>query len=328
MSPLPAASREPRGKAVAGRFPRGSQQRLRLRQPVLRPSRWQRTVASIRRALQRFFSWGGWPKLAALATALTAVAALWFSAKSLGSTEKQYALSAQGQVTDRFTKSVEQLGSDKLDVRLGGIYSLERLARDSHADRSVIFEVLGACIRTHAGRYERHPGDASPFVQATGCTPSSVPTVDIQAAATVIGRRDRPAPPRERIDLRQVCLPNVILDGAYLDGAMLDGAYLDGAELRSASLVDATLVTAVLEGASFDNSNVTGADLRLTDLAHSVFHDANLTGVKLFAADLSDANLVGANFTGAHLGSIYYDMFTQWPRGFTPPRSRPHKDQI
>jgi len=38
-------------------------------------------------------------------------------------------LTEQGQITDRYTKAVEQLGSDKLDVRIGGIYALERIAR-------------------------------------------------------------------------------------------------------------------------------------------------------------------------------------------------------
>jgi hypothetical protein len=30
-------------------------------------------------------------------------------------------LTEQGQVTDRYTKAIEQLGSDKLDGRIGGI---------------------------------------------------------------------------------------------------------------------------------------------------------------------------------------------------------------
>lgn len=35
-------------------------------------------------------------------------------------------LTRQGQVTDRYTKAIDQLGADKLDVRIGGIYALER----------------------------------------------------------------------------------------------------------------------------------------------------------------------------------------------------------
>jgi len=44
---------------------------------------------------------------------------------------RTFELTEQGQVTDRYTKAIEQLGSDKLDVRIGGIYALERIARDS-----------------------------------------------------------------------------------------------------------------------------------------------------------------------------------------------------
>ncbi|MEE6140570.1 pentapeptide repeat-containing protein [Mycobacterium sp. 050128] len=264
--------------------------------------------------MNRLFGWSGWPRLAAIATALTAVAALWFSAQSLGSTQKQYALSEQGQVTDRFTKAVEQLGSDKLDIRLGGIYSLERLTRDSPADRSVIFEVLSAYIRTHAG-----PADK--------CNALSVPLADVQAALAVIGRRDRAAPQFERIDLQTTCLANVILTRAYLDGVLLNASYLVGAWLPSASLVDAGLLMANLNAAKFTDANLTGADLSIANLYYSSLDQTNLTGAKLYAADLSDANLIGATLARTDLGNIYYNATTRWPEGFTPPPSRPRKDQ-
>src|SRR5688572_29554652 len=41
-------------------------------------------------------------------------------------------VSEEGQVTERFTKAIEQLGDDEnLAKRLGGIYALERISRDS-----------------------------------------------------------------------------------------------------------------------------------------------------------------------------------------------------
>jgi hypothetical protein len=46
-------------------------------------------------------------------------------------TARSFALNRAGQITDRFTKAIEQLGHEELDVRLGGIYALERIARDS-----------------------------------------------------------------------------------------------------------------------------------------------------------------------------------------------------
>ncbi len=53
-------------------------------------------------------------------------------------------------MTDRYTKATEQLGSDKLDVRIGGIYALERIARDSARDHPAVMEVLAAFIREHS----------------------------------------------------------------------------------------------------------------------------------------------------------------------------------
>ena len=50
---------------------------------------------------------------------------------------KSQDLTRQGQITDRFTKAIVQLGEqgpEKLAVRLGGIYALERIARDSERD--------------------------------------------------------------------------------------------------------------------------------------------------------------------------------------------------
>src|SRR5829696_2981635 len=59
------------------------------------------------------------------------------------------------QVTERFTRAIDQLGATddktgnpRLEVRLGGIYALERIARDSpKRDYSTIMEVLTAYVR-------------------------------------------------------------------------------------------------------------------------------------------------------------------------------------
>jgi hypothetical protein len=39
----------------------------------------------------------------------------------------------QRRITESFSKAVEQLGSDKIETRLGGIYTLELIARESPA---------------------------------------------------------------------------------------------------------------------------------------------------------------------------------------------------
>ena len=53
-------------------------------------------------------------------------AATELSRRAVEAAQRTVEITEQGQVTDRYSKVVEQLGSDKLDVRIGGIYALER----------------------------------------------------------------------------------------------------------------------------------------------------------------------------------------------------------
>src|ERR1700733_5297753 len=99
--------------------------------------------------------------LLALAAGLAGFGALIFTARTfilqrrtleLTQQDQQdtHRLTEQGQVTDRYIKAIEQLGSDKLDVRVGAIYALERIARDSAADHPTVIEVLAMFIREHS----------------------------------------------------------------------------------------------------------------------------------------------------------------------------------
>lgn len=209
-------------------------------------------------------------------------------------------LTEQGQVTDRYTKAIEQLGSDTLDIRIGGIYGLERIARDSARDHPAIMEVLSTFIRGHG----RFPNQASAEDRARN--PMLIGT-DIQAALSVIGRRNR------ENDIRPIGLYGANFTGARLADAHLANADLNHAHLHHAYLRDATLNSAILTeadltGANLRSANLTGAILSGTDLADSDLTDASLAGADLTdadltSADLTDANLTSASLTGANLNS-------------------------
>lgn len=257
-------------------------------------------------------------------TALVALGALVFTGLSLKVTQSQNAaqndLAAQSQYTDRYTKAVDQLGQqglEKQQIRLGGIYALERLTRDSPRDQPTIIEVLSSFVRT------AH----SP---ATGEGACPRPSVDVQAALSVLGRRDPGHDNRTYVDLRGACLDHVDLTGAKLAGADLSGAhlmeanlnfaYLNGANLLGANLGLAHLSEANLTDANLDNADLTGASLGLAHLsgvslranltranlrgahaAKAVLAGANLTDGLLAGADLTDAVLSGADLTRVNL---------------------------
>jgi uncharacterized protein YjbI with pentapeptide repeats len=270
-------------------------------------------------------------RLLTLAAGLLAAGALLFTARN-------FILSREGQVTDRYSKAVEQLGSyNKLDVRLGGIYALERIARDSARDYATVMEVLTAFIREHSHE---------PYVSRRRLTPDNVvlpngrlykrlyrwliPELrdqerttrpDVQAALTVVGRRNIRRDIR-RIDLRGADLSTADLHGANLRRANLMDVNLRGANLSEADLAGASLTNADLRGADVSMANLRGAEISFAHLARANFSSANLRDARLpFArlpqailayadlnhadlnhADLTEASLAGTNLANADLG--------------------------
>src|SRR5262245_5247484 len=162
----------------------------------------------------------------------------------------------EGKLTERFSKAVELLGSDKLDIRLGGIYALERIAQDSLKDHWTVMEVLTAFVREQSRKEYRD------YIPSLSESPSSIGIIDdeltlredIQAALTVIGRREwsKVERPNQELNLMQAFLGKVFLFDANLRNANLfktnlQQSILFRADLRNAILADAILIGADLK---------------------------------------------------------------------------------
>jgi Pentapeptide repeats (8 copies) len=206
---------------------------------------------------------------------------------------QQLEVAGQQQATDRLAQALDQLGSEQLDVRLGGIYGLERIAARSAAeataaggaytapgqgdppppgwwaaqDRIQIFEVLSAYVRTTSHR--------PPIGPTTWTASLQVRQPDVHAAVAVLARRTVLAGD-----------PPLDLAGSLLPAARLSSARLAGADLR-------------------------GADLRGTSL-----QQAQLAGANLEQAQLCGAQLQGADLAGAKLAGAQATVATRWPDGF------------
>ena len=223
-------------------------------------------------------------------------------------------------------EAIDLLGSEKLEIRIGGIYALERSARDSLRDHPTIMEVLTAFVREHSHGQWPLPVDGD----ALG--PERTIRPDIQAALTVIGRRNA-THDLQPIDLSRANLSYANLTGADFTGADftaadltaanltngdLTGAFLTDADLTRAALIHARLTHANLSrasllGASLLGADLTGALLLKPDLTGADFTGADLTGADLTGADLTGADLNRAAFTGANL------MGGGWPAKYPVP---------
>ena len=260
------------------------------------------------------------------------------------------------QLSERFMRAIDQLGHPALDVRLGGIYSLERLAQESPDDHAPIIEILAAFVREHAPwpvRADVGAGDGDGHARGEL---RARPATDVQAAVTILGRRTLGHDTEAPIGLPHTALAGAMLTGAQLEGALLSGANLEGADLfkanlraadleaanlrgaglllanlndtvlwganlESARLYGAALEGAALKGANLRAAGLTGANLKDAGLHSAVLSGADLTGANLEGAGLDGANLEGANLDGANLkGAVLlnalYDASTIWPAGF------------
>jgi hypothetical protein len=199
-------------------------------------------------------------------------------------TQRTLELTEQGQITERFTRAIDQLGATdgkqtpRLEIRLGGIYALERIARDSpERDYSTVMEVLTAYVRENTpqapGPFEGSSEAASTSNEATAEADEGAqqpappeprrPTADIQAILDVLSRAQAHVPDgyRTSLDLHKANLQGANLQKAYLLGANLQKAYLQEAILPRALLQRANLQGALLQGALLQRAQVTDEQL-------------------------------------------------------------------
>ncbi|MEV8632137.1 pentapeptide repeat-containing protein [Streptosporangium sp. NPDC051023] len=195
------------------------------------------------------------------------------------------------QITERFTKAVNQLSSREPTVRLSGIYTLERVAGDSARDQPVVTEALCAFIRVKTEQI---------LSRKNGRLPDH-PDLDTQAALSVIGRRTIQRQP-EVVDLRKTHLVGADLMYAHLANANLEMVNLSFSQLKNASLTGAKLSNARFPSTDFTHAELGGATMPDISAAHAKFVDADLRG-----ATLRNAKLSSADFKNAKLGQADLD---------------------
>jgi len=257
------------------------------------------------------------------------------------STQETLQLTEQGQITERFTRAIEQLGATddrgekKLEIRLGGIYALERIARDSpERDYSTVMEVLMAYVRENSHWEHEKPYTSTTtsnevveqdkgVAQEAQSTLQGLPT-DIRAILDVLKRREEESVSEEhrvlldlreanlqQADLREADLKEADLRGANLEQANLLGADLQGADLSYTNLLGASLYRANLQEAHLSyaslwttnlyKANLQQAILVRSNLSHADLQEAQLQGAQLQEAQLQEAQLRGAQLQEADL---------------------------
>jgi hypothetical protein len=221
--------------------------------------------------------------IAQIALGLLVLGTLFVGWRRVRAADRTVEIASEQQITERFTRAIEQLGNEQsMAIRLGGIYALERIAKDSPRDHWQVMEVLTAFVRENA-RWEGETDENG--VPVSEESDDHRVATDIQAILTVLGRRQITYDPLDKwinltgTDLRYANFHNsrlgkVWLAMSHLQKAFFEGAFLEGADFSAANLEGAYLWDANLQGAKMRFCNLNEADLegcilKNTDLAYA-----------------------------------------------------------
>ncbi|MFF8353098.1 pentapeptide repeat-containing protein [Streptomyces chartreusis] len=226
-----------------------------------------------------------------IAAGVGAFVALIYTARKHALDRKSHTLSEQQQITDRYIKSVEQLGSTTADVRLGGIYALGRVMADSPPDRRTVREVLAAYLRHHSPETpSRHDPTAGSEDELS---------VDVGAALITLARSE-PESIRYVLDLRRTNLSGIEIvggDGLRYANAALSRLYR--INFVKVSLVGVNFYRSNLARAGLLSCDLTESSLAHADLTRATLHGSSFDGAYFLDANLSQANLIEANLSSA-----------------------------
>jgi hypothetical protein len=184
-----------------------------------------------------------------------------------------------------------------LEVRIGAIYALERIAQDSDRDHVQIMEILCAYIRENAKTSDLTPREP-PFEYAA-------PRVDLQAAIDVIGRRPESRKTKEktqkyRLDLRGTDLSFANFTNGDFSAAIFANCRLEACKFRDADFSGVMFHSSVLNFSEFFRCNLTGARFDASVINRPT---AKAGG---WVSSINMGELKGASFPSADLSALQH----------------------
>ena len=193
-------------------------------------------------------------------------------------------------LNERYERGAEMLGSDVLSVRLGGIYTLRRLAEENPEQYYVqVMELLCAFVRNPTGKErganpQNFDDDLEEMVPVT--------REDVEAVMNTIGRRSEAELQYElagnfRLDLHGSDLGGISIENMKWCKLNLRGANLSYAKLNQVDLSDSDL-----EAVRMDRSRLRGVNLRRTNLRYANLFDTSAIYADFTLSDLRDARMI------------------------------------
>ncbi len=224
--------------------------------------------------------------------------------------DNQNKINTRAQTTESMVQAITQIGAvndgkPNVEVRLGGLYSLQRIMKDSIKDEETIAKIFYAYVRENIARDRiKQAKKIEKLKKSKGAEQEHLQLPeDIQAVLIIISQLNEEW--REQgiewyFDLQ--------LNFSYTNFScyFLQSLDVRNTRLDYANFSYTNLEFAQLSGASLHKVNFSGAMLFYTDLSNAHLAFANLTDATVYDVDLSNANLRFADLSGADLREVCF----------------------
>ena len=209
-----------------------------------------------------------------------------------------------------------------IEVRIGAILALERMAKKNADVHIQIMEILTAYIRENAPRTENYHDNP--------------PRQDIQLAFTVIGRRPllgkiierKQKPEKYRLDLRNCDFTKIEgKDEPDFDHCIFDNSSFKMSKLQNIKLNYASLKDANLYDADFSNAKIGKTELNRSLLVKVKLQGINFKKIgSLKGACFKDLNLLNIPISQDQIDTMFGDGSVTLPESMTWPSHWPKEE--
>ncbi len=217
-------------------------------------------------------------------------------------TRQQNKTDEERLVAEQTSRAIEQMGAHQtangkilepnIEVRLGGLYSLQRIMQDSPRDEIPIARTFSAYVRENANKNKVKKK-------------KDQPREDVQTALEIINQfnkvRRKQGRREMRTNLSRVDFTKYSFAHINFSGFILRDVIFSGEELFNTNFSKAYLKNANLSGARLFKVNLSGATLYYANLSKATLHDVDLSNRRLLGVDLSGATLLNVNLSEANL---------------------------
>lgn len=194
---------------------------------------------------------------------------LWLTYRRIKATEINAEVARRGEVTERLTRSIEQLHDPNLSIKIGGIYGLKRIALEENESKESIIEILTSYLQEHTKVIDEEIINREKEIKSTS------PFDIIKSTESLLDIGERMNPVKiEHSDIVGLKLRNKTTRAIQINNSACLDWYLSDYRM-----IDFNTFKTIFSRCYFDRVNLNTAFLKISKFINGNIYNSNFQGL-------------------------------------------------